>query len=55
MGKKVTIYSGESVKNTLDQLKRIADKIEEKENRSIMRAFWSVLAEKPFIGKKRVK
>ena len=53
MRKKITIYSSESVKNTHDRLKKLVDKIEEKENRSIMRSLWNILAEKPFIGKKR--
>ena len=54
MAKKITIYSGENMKNTLEQIKRIANRLEEKEDQSIVRSIWSIL-KKPVIGKSRQK
>jgi intergrase/recombinase len=54
MGKKVTIYSGKSMKNTLERLQRIADKIEEKENRSMARSVLNFVTKKPVIGKESI-
>ena len=56
---KVMVVSGETVKNmletnvrTLEQIARIADRIEEKENRSMAKALWDGLTKKPVWGKR---
>ena len=55
MGKKIIVYSGESMKETHDRLKQLADKIEERENRSMVRSMWNILTKKPVVGKPREK
>jgi len=59
---KMTLTSGEGMKSILEeskqvlgQIKHMADKMEEKENRSMMRALWIGLTKKPVIGKPRGK
>ena len=53
--KKIIIYSGESMKETHDRLKKLADKMEGREDRSMVRSMWNVLTKKPVIGKPREK
>lgn len=55
MGKTIIVYSGESMKETHERLKILADKMEERENRSMVRSTWNILTKKPFIGKPREK
>lgn len=50
---KVTIASGKSLQDTLAQIQRVADKLEERENRSMVRAMWDFVAKKPVIGKRK--
>jgi hypothetical protein len=54
MAKKITIYSSKSMKNLCERLEKIADKIEEKENRSMVRTAWNFVSKKPVIGKESV-
>ena len=55
MKKKMTVYSGEGIKETHDRLKVLTDKLEERENRSMVRSMWNFLTKKPVIGKARGK
>lgn len=55
MSKKIIVYSSESMKQTHDRLKILADKMEERENRSMVRSMWNILTKKPVIGKPREK
>ena len=50
---KVTIVSGKSLKDTLEQIQRVADKLEERENRSMAASFWDFIAKKPVVGKRK--
>ena len=50
---KVTIVSGKSLKDALEQMQRVADKLEERENRSMVRSMWDFVAKKPVIGKRK--
>ena len=53
MKKKITVYSGEGIRATHDRLKILTDKLEERENRSMMRSLWNILTKKPVVGKPR--
>ena len=50
---KMTLASGKSMKDILTQMQRVADGLEEKENRSMVRAMWDFVAKKPVIGKRK--
>lgn len=55
MAKKIIVYSGESMKETHDRLKILSDKMEERENRSMVRSMWNIFTKKPVIGKPKEK
>jgi ABC-type phosphonate transport system ATPase subunit len=50
---KMTLVSGKSMGDILKQMERVADRLEEKENRSMMRSMWDFVAKKPVIGKRK--
>ena len=52
--KKITIYSSKSMKDLCERMERIADKIEEKENRSMTRSAWNFVSKKPIVGKESI-
>ena len=59
MGKKVigkskmTLVSSKSMGDMLEKMERIVDNLDEKENRSMVRAVWDFVAKKPVIGKRK--
>ena len=50
---KVTVVSGKSMKDILEQMQLVVNKMEERENRSMARAAWDFVAKKPVIGKRK--
>lgn len=50
---KMTLVSGKSMGDILKQMERVADKLEEKENRSMARSVWDFIAKKPVVGKRK--
>jgi len=54
MRKKITIYSSKSMKDLCDRMGKIADRIEAKENQSMVRAMWNIASKKPIIGKESI-
>lgn len=54
MRKKITIYSSKSMKDLCERMEKIADKIEEKENRSMAKSAWNFVSKKPVIGKESI-
>ena len=55
MRKKITIYSSKNMQDLCARIESIADKMEERENRSMVRSMWNILTKKPVIGKPREK
>lgn len=50
---KMTLISGKSMGDMLEKMDKIVNKMEERENRSMVRAVWDFVAKKPVIGKRK--
>ena len=53
MRMKFRLYSSDSVKTLCEKAEKSIERLEEKENRSVMRTLWDGLTKKPVIGKRK--
>lgn len=50
---KMTLLSDKSMIDILDKMQYVADKMEEKENRSMAAGLWDLVSKKPVWGKRK--